>query len=123
MERDLLLRLLRGAAAHGAGRDRRHRGRDGDRGCAHRAAHAPAGWNTAYLNLPQAAGLATERLADHIGQRMRWARGMVQILRLDNPLFGRGLKLAAAALLLERDAALPVRRAALHLLSCRRLST
>ena len=49
------------------------------------------GWNTGYLNLPLAAGLATERLSAHIGQRARWARGMIQILRLDNPLFGPGL--------------------------------
>ena len=52
------------------------------------------GWNTAYLRLPQAAGLATGSLAAHIGQRIRWARGMVQILRTDNPLLGRGLKLS-----------------------------
>jgi cellulose synthase (UDP-forming) len=51
------------------------------------------GWNTAYINLPQAAGLATESLAAHIGQRIRWARGMVQILRLENPLFGPGLSI------------------------------
>lgn len=51
------------------------------------------GWNSAFLALPLAAGLATERLALHIGQRARWARGMLQILRLDNPLFGRGLSL------------------------------
>ena len=50
------------------------------------------GYNTAYLNIPQAAGLATESLAAHVGQRIRWARGMIQILRTDNPLFGRGLK-------------------------------
>ena len=50
------------------------------------------GWNTAYLNVRLSAGLATERLALHIGQRARWARGMTQILRLDNPLFGPGLK-------------------------------
>jgi len=52
------------------------------------------GWQSAYLRLPLAAGLATERLALHIGQRMRWARGMTQIFRLDNPLLGRGLSLA-----------------------------
>lgn len=52
------------------------------------------GWNSAYLNIPQAAGLATDRLSGHVGQRIRWARGMVQILRIDNPLFGRGLKLS-----------------------------
>jgi cellulose synthase (UDP-forming) len=50
------------------------------------------GWNTAYINLPQAAGLATESLSAHIGQRIRWARGMIQILRIDNPLLVRGLK-------------------------------
>jgi len=51
------------------------------------------GWNTAYINTAQAAGLATESLSAHVGQRIRWARGMVQILRIDNPLFARGLKL------------------------------
>jgi cellulose synthase (UDP-forming) len=50
-----------------------------------------AGWQSAYLRIPLAAGLATERLILHVGQRMRWARGMLQILRVDNPLFGRGL--------------------------------
>ena len=50
-----------------------------------------AGWESAYLKLPLAAGLATERLAIHVGQRMRWARGMTQIFRLDNPFWGRGL--------------------------------
>ncbi|MFI8375853.1 UDP-forming cellulose synthase catalytic subunit [Pseudomonas helleri] len=49
------------------------------------------GWNSAYLRIPQAAGLATESLSAHIAQRMRWARGMVQIFRTDNPLFGKGL--------------------------------
>jgi cellulose synthase (UDP-forming) len=52
------------------------------------------GWNTAYINIPQAAGLATERLSGHIRQRIRWARGMVQILRIENPLFARGLSMA-----------------------------
>jgi cellulose synthase (UDP-forming) len=51
------------------------------------------GWNTAYINLPQAAGLATETLAAHVGQRVRWARGMIQILRTDNPLLASGMKL------------------------------
>ncbi len=49
-------------------------------------------WNTAYINIPQAAGLATESLASHVGQRIRWARGMIQILRTDNPVFAPGLK-------------------------------
>ncbi|MFC0205123.1 UDP-forming cellulose synthase catalytic subunit [Novosphingobium soli] len=49
------------------------------------------GWNTAYISARLSAGLATERLVLHVGQRIRWARGMTQILRIDCPLFGRGL--------------------------------
>ncbi|HEV7456274.1 MAG TPA: UDP-forming cellulose synthase catalytic subunit [Roseococcus sp.] len=49
------------------------------------------GWDTAYIRIPLASGLATERLALHIGQRMRWARGMLQIMRIENTLFARGL--------------------------------
>jgi len=52
------------------------------------------GYSTAFINLPQAAGLATESLASHVGQRIRWARGMVQIFRTDNPFRGKGLSLA-----------------------------
>lgn len=51
------------------------------------------GYNSAYIRIPLAAGLATESLASHVAQRIRWARGMVQILRMDNPLFGKGLAL------------------------------
>ena len=48
------------------------------------------GWRTAFLGIRQAGGLARV-LSGHIRQRVRWARGMVQILRVDNPLFGPGL--------------------------------
>jgi len=51
------------------------------------------GYHSAYLNQPLAAGLATESLSAHVGQRMRWARGMAQIFRLDNPMRGRGLSI------------------------------
>ncbi|TJY64930.1 UDP-forming cellulose synthase catalytic subunit [Sinimarinibacterium sp. CAU 1509] len=51
------------------------------------------GYTSAYVRLTQAAGLATETLPSHIKQRMRWARGMAQMFRIDNPLFGRGLTL------------------------------
>ncbi len=51
------------------------------------------GWRSAYLDTPQAAGLATERYSFHVAQRIRWARGMTQILRLDNPLTKPGLTL------------------------------
>jgi cellulose synthase (UDP-forming) len=50
------------------------------------------GWRTAYLRIPLAAGLATERLMLHIGQRMRWGRGMIQILRIENPMTASGLR-------------------------------
>lgn len=50
------------------------------------------GWNTAYISARLSAGLATERLVLHVGQRIRWARGMTQIMRIDNPLMGKGLK-------------------------------
>jgi cellulose synthase (UDP-forming) len=51
------------------------------------------GYTSAYINRPLAAGLATESLSAHVGQRIRWARGMAQIFRLDNPLGGPGLSL------------------------------
>ena len=51
------------------------------------------GWRSAYIATPLAAGLATDTLAAHIGQRIRWARGMTQIFRIDNPLLGKGLTL------------------------------
>jgi cellulose synthase (UDP-forming) len=54
------------------------------------------GWGTAYINIPQAAGLATERLSAHVGQRIRWARGMIQILRTENPLFAPGSSFPSA---------------------------
>jgi cellulose synthase (UDP-forming) len=49
------------------------------------------GYTTAYINETQAAGLATESLSAHVGQRIRWARGMAQIFRVDNPFMGKGL--------------------------------
>lgn len=52
------------------------------------------GYSTAYLSVPLAAGFATESLGGHVGQRIRWARGMAQIFRVDNPLLGKGLSLA-----------------------------
>ena len=50
------------------------------------------GYRSAYLRKPLSAGLATESLSAHIGQRIRWARGMAQIFRIDNPFRGKGLK-------------------------------
>jgi cellulose synthase (UDP-forming) len=52
------------------------------------------GWRSVYLDVPLAAGLATESYAVHVKQRTRWARGMAQIFRKDNPLLKPGLSLA-----------------------------
>ncbi len=50
------------------------------------------GWHTAYLRVPLIAGLATERLALHVGQRLRWGRGMLQILRRERTPVAAGLR-------------------------------
>ncbi|MGF1656821.1 MAG: UDP-forming cellulose synthase catalytic subunit, partial [Verrucomicrobiales bacterium] len=49
------------------------------------------GYNSAYIGRPMCAGLATETLGGFIGQRIRWAQGMMQIFLLKNPLFYPGL--------------------------------
>ena len=49
------------------------------------------GWNTAYINLPQAAGVAPRSLRGYLRQRMRWTRGMAQLLHSENPLLAQGL--------------------------------
>jgi cellulose synthase (UDP-forming) len=67
------------------------------------------GHTSAYMRIPQAAGLATESLSAHIGQRIRWARGMIQIFRLDNPLLRQRAETGAASVLRQRHAALPLR--------------
>src|SRR5262245_40505809 len=51
------------------------------------------GYISIYLPVALAAGLATESYRAHVQQRMRWARGMAQILRTDCPLFKKGLAL------------------------------
>ena len=51
------------------------------------------GWKSAFISKPVASGLSTESLSAHVGQRIRWARGMIQIFRLDNPFLGKGLSL------------------------------
>ena len=68
------------------------------------------GWNSVYVDKPLIAGLQPATFASFIGQRSRWAQGMMQILRFRFPLFKRGLSLAAAPLLHVVDAvlALPV---------------
>ncbi len=54
------------------------------------------GYETVYYDKIMVAGLAPEKFSAYVGQQVRWARGMAQILRLENPLFNRKLKLRLA---------------------------
>ncbi|SMH52585.1 UDP-forming cellulose synthase catalytic subunit [Mesorhizobium australicum] len=49
------------------------------------------GWNSVYVDKPLIAGLQPTTFASFIGQRSRWAQGMMQILRFRFPLLKRGL--------------------------------
>lgn len=51
------------------------------------------GYESVYYDKIMVAGLAPEKFTAYVGQQVRWARGMAQILRLENPLFNRKLKL------------------------------
>ncbi len=51
------------------------------------------GYKSAYFDKIMVAGLAPEKFSALVGQQVRWARGMAQILRLENPLFNRRLNL------------------------------
>jgi cellulose synthase (UDP-forming) len=52
-----------------------------------------AGWKSVYHPEVLAVGLAPEEVSAFLTQRGRWASGCFQILRLDNPLWARGLTL------------------------------
>jgi cellulose synthase (UDP-forming) len=51
------------------------------------------GWNSIYVDKPLIAGLQPATFASFIGQRSRWAQGMMQILRFRFPLLKRGLSI------------------------------
>jgi cellulose synthase (UDP-forming) len=57
------------------------------------ALHAK-GLNSVYLNKAMTMGLSPESFDSFIIQRSRWAKGMIQILLLKNPLLQKGLSLA-----------------------------
>ncbi len=52
------------------------------------------GWSSIYVDKPLIAGLQPTTFASFIGQRTRWAQGMMQILRFRFPPLKRGLRLA-----------------------------
>lgn len=51
------------------------------------------GYESVYYDKIMVAGLAPEKLSAYVGQQVRWARGMAQILRLENPMFNPKLNL------------------------------
>jgi len=51
------------------------------------------GYNSAYIEHPMISGLSPQTLGGFIGQRVRWAQGMIQIFLLKNPLLLPGLTL------------------------------
>lgn len=57
------------------------------------ALHAK-GWNSRYVSKQMISGLQPETFASFIGQRSRWAQGMIQILMLNRPQLKGGLTLA-----------------------------
>jgi len=52
------------------------------------------GWSSVYVDRPLIAGLQPTTFTSFIGQRSRWAQGMIQILRFRFPPGKRGLSLA-----------------------------
>jgi cellulose synthase (UDP-forming) len=49
------------------------------------------GWQSIMYNKNLTAGMAQDSFGDFVKQRLRWARGMAQIIFHDNPLFAKGL--------------------------------
>ncbi|HAA30488.1 MAG TPA: cellulose synthase catalytic subunit (UDP-forming) [Cyanobacteria bacterium UBA8553] len=54
------------------------------------------GYESVYYDKIMVAGLAPEKFSSYVGQQVRWARGMAQILRLENPLINPKLNLSLA---------------------------
>lgn len=51
------------------------------------------GYESVYYDKIMVAGLAPEKFSSYVGQQVRWARGMAQILRIENPLINPKLNL------------------------------
>ncbi|MGF1673158.1 MAG: UDP-forming cellulose synthase catalytic subunit [Rivularia sp. (in: cyanobacteria)] len=51
------------------------------------------GYKSVYYDKIMVAGLAPDTFSAYVGQQVRWARGMAQILRIENPLFNSKLNL------------------------------
>ena len=51
------------------------------------------GYRSLYYDKIMVAGLAPEKFSAYVGQQIRWARGMAQILRIENPLLNLKLNL------------------------------
>lgn len=55
------------------------------------------GWRTVYHNEVLARGLAASDASQYQAQRLRWGTGAMQVLRTENPLWCRGLRLPQRA--------------------------
>lgn len=51
------------------------------------------GWSSRYVDKPLISGLQPETFSSLIGQRSRWAQGMMQILMMNRPFLKSGLKI------------------------------
>lgn len=51
------------------------------------------GWKSFFYNRDLSAGMSQDSFGDFIGQRLRWTRGMTQILFFDHPMFTKGLSI------------------------------
>jgi cellulose synthase (UDP-forming) len=54
------------------------------------------GYKSVYYDKIMVAGLAPDTFSSYVGQQVRWARGMAQILRLEFPIFNPKLNLTMA---------------------------
>src|SRR5919202_1582656 len=54
------------------------------------------GYESVYYDKIMVAGLAPEKFSSYVGQQVRWARGMAQILCIENPLINPKLNLTIA---------------------------
>ncbi|TRX03599.1 glycosyltransferase [Candidatus Methylobacter oryzae] len=62
---------------------------------AHTALHLYSkGYTSAYINVMQAVELVPNALSTRIAQQARWARGLAQVFRIDNPLLRAGPNMA-----------------------------
>ena len=109
VERHVLLRFVRGHPARAAARGRRHRDRDRDRGRAHRAQAAPQGLRHRLPRESTGGGSCHGKSLRPRGPAHPLGARHGADLPARQPVAGPRAEAAAAAVLPQRDAALPLR--------------